>query len=62
VLVVLALGQQITIGPKQLVGVPESNWLPSAEGKPFSLTFRTYVAKDLIKQGEWQPSAVTRVN
>jgi hypothetical protein len=43
-------------------GVPESSWLPSAAGKPFSLTFRTYVPKDLILRGEWTPPAVTMVN
>lgn len=49
----------IAIGPKPVAGVPESNWLPSAEGKPFSLTFRTYVPKDFVKNGEWQPAPVT---
>jgi hypothetical protein len=52
---------KIAIGPKLVAGVPESNWLPSAEGKPFSLTFRTYVPKDAVKRGEWQPGAVTPV-
>lgn len=52
---------KIGIGPKPIPGVPESNWLPSAEGKPFSLTFRTYVPKDVVKQGEWQPAPVTEV-
>jgi hypothetical protein len=32
---------KIAVGPKAVSGVPESNWLPSAESKPFSLTFRT---------------------
>ena len=50
---------KIAIGPKPVAGVPESNWLPSQEGKPFSLTFRTYVPKDVVKRGEWQPAAVT---
>jgi hypothetical protein len=36
---------KIATGPKLVRGVPESNWLPSPEGKPFSLTFRTYVRK-----------------
>jgi hypothetical protein len=53
---------KIGIGPKPVAGVPESNWLPSAEGKPFSLTFRTYVPKDIVKRGEWQPGAVTTVS
>ena len=51
----------IAIGPAAPKGVPESNWLPSPAGKPFSLTFRTYVPKDIVKAGKWQPPAVTPV-
>ncbi|MGQ3211555.1 MAG: DUF1214 domain-containing protein [Shinella sp.] len=51
---------KIGIGPKSVEGVPETNWLPSPEGKPFSLTFRTYVPKDIVKKGEWQPAPVTK--
>jgi hypothetical protein len=32
-----------------------------ADGKPFSLTFRTYVPKDVVKRGEWFPPAVMSV-
>jgi hypothetical protein len=52
---------KIAIGPKPVAGVPESNWLPSPEGKPFSLTLRTYVPKDVVKNGGWAPPAVTQV-
>jgi hypothetical protein len=52
---------KIGIGPKPVPGVPESNWLPSAEGKPFSLTFRTYLPRQDVKDGKWQPAAVTPV-
>ena len=52
---------KIGFGPKPVAGVPESNWLPSPEGKPFSLTFRTYVPKESVKRGEWTPPAVTQV-
>jgi len=52
---------KIAIGPKPLKGVPQTNWLPSAPGKKFSLTFRTYVPKDIVKQGKWAPPAVTEV-
>lgn len=31
---------KIAIGPKPVKDAPELNWLPSPEGKPFSLTFR----------------------
>lgn len=53
---------KISVGPKAPAGVPESNWLPAPEGKPFSLTFRTYVPRDAVKKGEWQPAPVTPVN
>jgi hypothetical protein len=52
---------KIAIGPKPVSGVPESNWLPSAEGKPFSLTFRAYVPKAAAQKCEWTPPPVTEV-
>jgi len=52
---------KIAIGPKPVAGVSESNWLPSPAGKPFSLTFRTYVPKDIVKRGQWTPPAVTQM-
>jgi hypothetical protein len=54
-------GLKIAIGPKAVDGVAESNWLPSPEGKPFSLTLRIYVPKDVVLRGEWSPAAVTQV-
>ena len=51
---------KIAIGPKPVSGVPESNWLPSAEGKPFSLTFRAYVPKEAAQKCEWTPPPVTQ--
>jgi hypothetical protein len=50
----------IAIGPRPVSGVAESNWLPSPEGKAFSLTFRAYVPVDKVKKGEWSPPAVVR--
>jgi len=52
---------KLGIGPKPVPGVPESNWLPSAAGKPFSLTFRTYVPKEIVKS-KWAPPPLTPVN
>jgi hypothetical protein len=52
---------KIAIGPRPPAGVPEANWLPSPEGKPFSLTFRTYVPKEVVLRGQWYPPAVTLV-
>lgn len=53
---------KIAVGPRPVDGVPESNWLPSAEGKPFSLTFRTYVPKLDVREGRWQPAALVRLH
>ena len=53
---------KIAVGPKPVSGVPASNWLPSAEDKPFSLTFRTYVPKEAAQQCEWTPPPLTKIN
>jgi len=52
----------IALGPKQVAGVPETNWLPSPPGKPYSLTFRTYVPKAPVKHGQWAPPGVTHLH
>jgi hypothetical protein len=39
--------------------VPDSTGCPSPVGKPFSMTLRTYVPKDVVRRGDWTPSAVT---
>jgi len=54
-------GLKIAIGPRPVEGIAESNWLPSPEGKPFSLTLRIYVPKDVVLRGEWNPPPVTQV-
>lgn len=51
----------ILISAKPGSGVPESNWLPAPDGKPFSLTFRTYVPKAIVKQGKWFPPSIERI-
>jgi hypothetical protein len=53
---------KIAVGPKPVSGVPESNWLPSAEGKPFSLTFRAYVPKEAAQKCEWTPPPLEKMN
>ena len=53
---------KIAVGPKPVSGVAESNWLPSAEGKSFSLTFRTYVPKEAAQKCEWTPPPLEKVN
>ena len=53
---------KIAVAPKPVAGVPELNWLPSAEGKPFSLTFRAYVPREAAQKCEWTPPALEKVN
>jgi hypothetical protein len=53
---------KLAIGPQPVSGVPESNWLPSAESKPFSLTFRTYVSKKAAQKREWTPPPLAKMN
>ncbi len=52
---------KLAVGPKVVTGVSEANWLPSPEGKTFSMAFRTYVPKDAVKRGEWAPPPITPV-
>jgi len=52
---------KILLATRPNATVPESNWLPSAAGKGFSLTLRTYVPKDTVKRGEWFPPALKRL-
>lgn len=52
---------KILISSKSNSSVPESNWLPSPDGKGFSLTLRTYVPKDIVKRGEWFPPSLQRI-
>ena len=51
----------ILIAPKPNASVPESNWLPAPDGKNFSLTLRTYVPKQIVRQGEWFPPAIEKM-
>ena len=53
---------KIAIGPAPVAGLPDSNWLPSRGGGPFSLTFRAYVPGDDVKQGRWSPPPLRRVD
>jgi hypothetical protein len=48
----------LVLGPEPVAGVPEPNWLPTAPGKLFSLNWRTYVPKEIVRQGNWFPPAV----
>jgi hypothetical protein len=42
-------------------GVPESNWLPSPNGKPFTLNLRTYVPNKEVLSGEYYVPPIERI-
>ena len=52
---------KLLVAPQPVEGIPVSNWLPSPDGQPFSLTFRSYVPKSAVQTGEWFPPAVEKV-
>ena len=52
----------LVLGPEPAADFPEANWLPTPPGRPFSLNWRTYVPKDVVKRGEWFPPAVAQRN
>ena len=52
----------LVLAPKPVANVPQANWLPTAPGKPFSLTWRTYIPKEIVKQGKWFPPAVWKLD
>ena len=52
---------KLLVAPQPVEGMPVSNWLPSPDGQPFSLTFRSYVPKSAVQTGEWFPPAVEKV-
>jgi hypothetical protein len=50
----------LVLGPEPVAGVPEANWLPTAPGKLFSLNWRAYVPKEIVRQGNWFPPSVAK--
>ncbi len=46
------------LAPALPASVPESNWLPTPEGKGFSLNMRMYVAKPDVLAGKWFPAPI----
>lgn len=50
----------LVLGPEPAADFPEANWLPTPPGRPFSLNWRTYVPKEVVKRGEWFPPVVTQ--
>lgn len=53
---------KLLIAPQPDGSMPESNWLPSPAGQPFSLTFRSYVPKPVVQSGDWFPPPVAAID
>jgi hypothetical protein len=45
----------LAFGPTAPAGVPESNWLPTAAGRAYDLTFRFYGPTDDVVKGTYYP-------
>jgi hypothetical protein len=49
---------KIFVGPRLPEHAPVSNWLPSSDWKPFSLSMRLYAPAEQVQRGEWFPPAL----
>ena len=36
-----------------------NNWLPTPDGRPFSLTLRTYIPQPIVQRCDWFPAPAT---
>ncbi|WP_022891426.1 DUF1214 domain-containing protein [Agromyces subbeticus] len=45
----------LTFAPELPAGTPESNWLPTPAGKPFTADLRLYLPRDAVRTGAWTP-------
>ena len=52
---------RIFMGPRVPEHAPVSNWLPSSDWKPFSLTMRMYAPAEVVQRGEWFPPPIVTV-
>ncbi len=51
----------IWLGPALPKGAIATNWLPTPQGKGFSLNLRTYVPKPVVQEGKWFPAPIQRL-
>jgi hypothetical protein len=52
----------LALGPKQPEGIPESNWLPTPEGKKYNVTFRFYGPTKDVTDGKYFPPPLVRTS
>ena len=48
----------LVFAPEPPADFPESNWLPTPVGKPFTADLRLYLPRDEVRNGEWLPPAL----
>ena len=52
----------LVFGPKQPEGAPRSNWLPTAEGKKYNMTYRFYGPTKDVADGKYYPPPLVRTS
>jgi hypothetical protein len=52
----------LALGPKQPDGIPESNWLPTPQGKKYNITYRFYGPTKDVTDGKYFPPPLVRIS
>lgn len=52
----------LAFGPKQPDGIPESNWLPTPQGKKYNITYRFYGPTKDVSDGKYFPPPLVRIS
>ena len=52
----------LAFAPERPEGTPETNWLPTPAGKPFTADLRLYLPRDAVRTGAWTPPALVPVD
>jgi hypothetical protein len=52
----------LAFGPKQPDGIPDSNWLPTPEGRKYTITFRFYGPTKDVADGKYFPPPLVRIS
>jgi len=52
----------LIFAPKLPEGIPESNWLPTPEGKKYNVTFRFYGPTKDVTDGKYFPPPLVRTS
>ena len=52
----------LAFAPKQPDGIPESNWLPTPNGKKYNMTYRFYGPSKDVADGKYYPPPLVRIS